>query len=120
MANDIREHPNPFGWIRLIAEPKEKAFQSLGDRSEYFRLMRKETDRGCAMIVAAHLDDKLGGLLKSCIIQAKKRQRGLRSFSGDRSAALPIVSGWHVRRPEKYGPQKSRETSGPSSIKTRG
>jgi len=55
------------------------------------------------------LDDKLGGLLKSCMIQAKQEAKGVTSFSGDRSAALPILSGWNVRRSEKYGPEITRD-----------
>jgi DNA-binding MltR family transcriptional regulator len=51
-----------------------------GDLSDYFRLLRKETDRGCAMIVAAHLDDKLGELLGACMIQDKEAEKEIAKF----------------------------------------
>jgi DNA-binding MltR family transcriptional regulator len=73
----------PFGWMRLTPEHKEKVFQLFGDLSEYFRLLRKETDRGCAMIVAAHLDDKLGELLKACLIKDKEYEEEISRFFKD-------------------------------------
>jgi hypothetical protein len=66
--------------MSLTPEHKEKVFQLFGDLSEYFRLLRKESDRGCAMIVAAHLDDKLGELLKACMIQEKENEEEISRF----------------------------------------
>ena len=85
MVNDIRAQPEtaPFGWMKLNPEHTEKVFQLFGDLSEYFRLLRKETDRGCAMIVAAHLDDKLGELLKACLIQDKEYEEEIARFFKD-------------------------------------
>ena len=77
MADDESQ---PFGWMILTPEHKEKVFQLFGDLSEYFRLLREETDRGCAMIVAAHLDDKLGELLKACMLQDKEYEEEISQF----------------------------------------
>jgi DNA-binding MltR family transcriptional regulator len=71
---------SPLGWQSLTAEDKEKAFQILVDLKEYFRLLRKETDRGCAMIVAAHLDDKLGELLRGCLIRDEEYEKEILRF----------------------------------------
>jgi hypothetical protein len=73
MPDDNKAQPEtePLG---LSREHKEKVFQLFGDLSEYFRLLRNETDRGCAMIVAAHLDDKLGQLLKSSMTQEDQKE----------------------------------------------
>lgn len=85
MVNDMEAQPEtkPFGWMKLTPEQKEKVFQLFGDLSEYFRLLRKETDRGCAMIVAAHLDDKLGELLKACMVQDKEYEEEIAEFFRD-------------------------------------
>jgi hypothetical protein len=75
-------HPAPLGWQNLSADDKEKAFQILIDLKEYFRLLRKETDRGCAMIVAAHLDEKLGELLRHSMIPDESYAKEISRFFG--------------------------------------
>jgi hypothetical protein len=80
MAGDVKTQESPFGWMKLTPEQKEQVFQMFADLSEYFRLLRKESDRGCAMIVAAHLDDKLGELLRSCMIQDQEDKKELKQF----------------------------------------
>jgi DNA-binding MltR family transcriptional regulator len=82
MVDEIKAQPAtaPFGWMKLNPEHKEKVFQLFGDLSEYFRLLRKETDRGCAMIVAANLDDKLGELLKASMVQDKEYEEEISEF----------------------------------------
>ena len=73
MADEAQQPPStPLGWQGLTADEKEKAFQVYVDLKDYFRLLRKETDRGCAMIVAAHLDQKLSQLLRGCMLQNKE------------------------------------------------
>jgi len=67
----------------LTPEQKEKVFQSFADLSEYFRLLRKETDRGCAMIVASHLDYMLGELLKAYMTQDEANQQEFTQFFTD-------------------------------------
>jgi hypothetical protein len=67
----------------LTPEQKEKAFQLFADLSEYFRLLRKETDRGCAMIVVAHLDYLLGELLKASMIQDEEHRKEIAQFFKD-------------------------------------
>jgi hypothetical protein len=76
MVNDnkAQSKTEPFGWRGLTPEHKEKVFQLFGDLSEYFRLLRNETDRGCAMIVAAHLDHLLGELLKASMIKEDEKE----------------------------------------------
>jgi DNA-binding MltR family transcriptional regulator len=80
MSNGEQSGPEQFGWTRLTPEDKEKVFQLFGNLTEYFRLLRKETDRGCAMIVAALLDDKLAQLLRTCMIQDAKYGEEIASF----------------------------------------
>ena len=83
MADDTQEpQASPLGWQNLSADDKEKAFQILIDLKEYFRLLRKETDRGCAMIVAAHLDEKLGELLRHSMIPDESYAKEISRFFG--------------------------------------
>jgi hypothetical protein len=78
--NKAQLEREPFSWTRLTPELKEKVFKLFGDLSEYFRLLRNETDRGCAMIVAAHLDHLLGELLKASMIQSKEEEKEIAKF----------------------------------------
>jgi hypothetical protein len=74
----------PIGYLRrtkpdddktnLPPEHKEKVFQLFVDLTEYFRLLWKETDRGCAMIVAAHLDHLLGELLRATMTRDDEKE----------------------------------------------
>lgn len=46
MTDETQQPPSsPLGWQGLSPEEKEKAFQVYVDLKEYFRLLRKETDR---------------------------------------------------------------------------
>ena len=83
MADDAQQaQPPSLDWQNLSAEDKEKAFQILVNLKEYFRLLRKETDRGCAMIVAAHLDQQLGELLRGYMIQDESYTKEISRFFG--------------------------------------
>src|SRR5258708_38949621 len=81
MAEEIgNPQTSPLPWQNVTAEQKEKAFQILVDLKEYFRLLRKETDRGCAMIVAAHLDEKVRELLRNCMIRDERYAEEISRF----------------------------------------
>jgi DNA-binding MltR family transcriptional regulator len=81
MADDAQQaQPPSLDWQNLSAEDKETAFQILVNLKEYFRLLRKETDRGCAMIVAAHLDQQLGELLRGCMTRDEEYTKEMSRF----------------------------------------
>jgi hypothetical protein len=66
--------------VILTSGQKEDLFKSLADLSKYFSLLRKETDRGCAMIVASHLDYLLGKVLKGCMLQDQDHREEIDQF----------------------------------------
>lgn len=67
----------------LTPEQKENVFQLFANLSQYFSLLRKETDRGCAMIVASHLDYLLGEVLRSYMIRDADHQSEIEQFFKD-------------------------------------
>ncbi len=69
---------NLFEMLEIPLEYKE----SLGASIKFRRELSKESDRGCALLAAAHMDSLLEQLLKKVLVGNKKHFESLFSFNG--------------------------------------
>lgn len=76
LQKKIFEHVVPFE--KLPAGIKQNTFEFI----EFRRELSKETDRGCALLAAAHLDDMLEKLLRKKLLGNKKHLELIFGFNG--------------------------------------